>query len=534
VVVDRALEWLTGQVQSPFFCWVHLYDPHAPYQDHQDQFGKRFVDRPYDAEIAYVDGQVGRLLEFVKQHGLDDRTLIVVVGDHGEGLNEHQERRHGQMLYNSTLHVPWIMSFPGKMPEGRRIETPVCVADIYPTLIEAGNLKGAARTSGQSVMSLVRGQEVAARALYAETNEPLLESGWSPLRSLISGQWKYIRTPREELYDLIKDPGETQNLATELQQQTQSLEQQLAELERGLKVHQGNSVKLSPAELKKLASLGYVGSTGNADELEVNPKLHDIKEMIPHYNALEDARLLLDTGKWDEAEQQLTKLVAVAPDLEFAEISLGDVQLRRGKLKAAQAVYERILKRNPECSLAYLHLGDICEAQGQYQLALVHYEKALEWEPDSAKLHYNIGRIQVFLNRDDYAVPHFEEALQLDPGYVFAHIELGSAFGRRGLANSALAEYELALKYDNRSFHAHLSAAALLDQLGRQAEVVSHLEQAVMLSPDLFEPQLRLGELLMLQGLPEKAVPHLQIAERLLPKDSRASDLLKEIRNARK
>lgn len=534
VVVDRALEWLAGQVHRPFFCWIHLYDPHSPYLDHQDQFGKRFIDRPYDAEIAYVDVQVGRLLAFVKQHGLDDRTLIVVVGDHGEGLDEHQERRHGQMLYNSTLQVPWIMALPGTIPEGRRIDVPVSVADVYPTLIEGAYLQGASRTSGRSVMPLVRGQKLADRSLYAETNEPLLESGWSPLRSLIHGQWKYIRTPREELYDLVSDPGETRNLATELKPQTQSLEQQLTELERGLKLHHGNSVKLSAAELRKLASLGYAGHTGSADELVVDPKLHDIKEMIAHYNTLEDARLLLDAGMFDQAEQRLMKLVAAAPDLEFAELSLGDVQFRRGKLKEAQVVYEGILKRNPECALAYLHLGDIREAQGQFEPALAHYQEALEREPDSAKLHYNIGRLQVILGREDEAVSHFEEALQLDPGYVFAHIELGSALGRRGFTNSALAEYELALKYDSRSFHAHLSAASLLDQLGRPAEVAQHLEKAVAIKPDQFEAQLRLGELLVQQGTPNKALPHLQAAERLQPQDPRARELLKTIRESRK
>ena len=531
VVVNRALDWLSGRAQRPFFCWVHLYDPHIPYQDHRDQFGKQFLDRPYDAEIAYVDVQVGRLLKFVQSQKLDDRTLIIVVGDHGEGLDEHQERRHGQMLYNSTLQVPWIMSLPGTYPAGKRISTPVSLADVYPTLISEMHLSGAAKISGQSVLPLIYGQNVVSRSLYAETNDPFLESGWSPLRSLIHDQWKYIRSPRAELYDIIADPRETRNLADELNDQMQQLEQQLADLEGQLKVRQGDDVKLSPAEKRNLASLGYVGHTGNTDALAVNPKLHDIKDMISHYNALEDARILLDEGKFDQSEQQLLKIIAAVPDLEYAEMSLGDVLLRQAKYPEALAVYRRVLARNPESALAHCHLGDIAEAQQHFEEALAHYEQALEWEPDSAKLHYNIGRIQVILQRDDEAFTHFEEALKLDPGYVFAHIEMGSALARRGLANSALAEYELALQYDANSVHAHLSAASLLDQLQRPDEVIPHLEKVTVITPDHFDAQLRLGALWLSKGKVDEAKERLAIAKRLLPDDPRAEELLKSIRD---
>ncbi len=531
IVVDRALDWLAGRTERPFFCWVHLYDPHTPYLDHPDQFGKQFLGRPYDAEIAYVDAQVGRLVKFVETQQLGARTLIVVVGDHGEGLDQHQERRHGQMLYNSTLQVPWIMSFPGKYPTGLKISTPISLADVYPTLVEGMSLAGAAKFSGRSVMPLIYGKNGASRPLYAETNDAFLESGWSPQRGLILDQWKYIRSPRAELYDVIADPGETKNLATEQKEQLQQMEQQLADLEGRLKVRQGDDVKLSPAEQRNLASLGYVGHTGNVDALSVNPKLHDIKDMVAHYNAMEDARMLLDEGKFDQAEQRLKRIIAAAPDLEYAEMSLGDVYLRQTKYQEAAEVYKKVLARNPESALAHCHLGDIAEAQTRFEEALVHYEKSLEWEPDSAKLHYNIGRLQVILHRDDEAVEHFEEALKLDPGYVFAHIELGSALSRRGLVNSALEQYELALKYDANSVHAHLSAAALLDQLERPDQVIPHLEKVTQIVPDHFDAQLRLGALWMLQGNFDKATERLKTAQRLSPNDPRVSAMLKTIRD---
>jgi len=530
IVVDRALAWLQGRVRKPFFCWVHLYDPHAPYLDHRDRFGDRFAERPYDAEVAFVDVQIDRLLKFLQTERLDERTIVVVIGDHGEGLLQHQERRHGQMLYNSTLHVPWIISCPGTLPENQRIATPVSVADVYPTLIEALKLKGASRISGRSVMPAIRGKKLASRGLYAETNEPYLESGWSPLRCLISDNWKYIHTPRVELYDLAQDPEETKNLAAEQDEQLRRLERRLTDLESGLQLREGGVLQLSAADRQKLAGLGYVGHAGKSDVFAVDPKLHDIKDMIGAFDSLEDARTLLEAGKFSEAERQFRQLVDEYPDFELAEISLGDVYLRQSKLDEAFAVYERVLKRNPDSALAMLHSGEVCEAQGRYPEALQHYLDALQYQPDFAKLNYNIGRVLVLLERNDEAISYFKTVLELDPGYVFAHIELGTSLARKGMLDSALAAYEQALKYDSRSVFAHMNAARVLAQQGRSADALQHLEQSAKIAPEDVEIRFQLGAFLAAQGRVEPARTELEAVLSLQPEHAAAKQLLDQLR----
>lgn len=410
-VVDQALNWLGEQAQKPFLCWVHLYDPHAPYDAHPELYGDRFQDRPYDAEIAFVDSQIGRLLEFLKAKQLSDRTLVIIVGDHGEGLDEHLERRHGQMLYNSTLQVPLIMSLPGKFPAGQRIATPVSLVDLCPTILEQLNVPLKSLVSGHSLIGLIQGKNFPRRGVYGETDEPFLESGWSPLRSLTTEKWKYIRTSSIELYDLVSDPSEKHNLAANHADQTQLLEKQLADLEQSLTRHQGAAVRLSPEEQRRLASLGYLGGQSSRDSTKQESGLLDIKDMIGHYNALEDAHHLIETGKWDAAEQSLTALVAAAPHYELAQIFLGDIYLHQRKLEAASQVYRSVLKRNPNSALAHCHLGDIQETQGQYSAALLHYEEALQREPDSAKLHYNLGRTLVLLGNDRESDSSFRDGI---------------------------------------------------------------------------------------------------------------------------
>ena len=533
VVVDQALKWLEQLKQpQPFLCWVHLYDAHIPYVDHPDLFGKRFQDRPYDAEIGFVDVQIGRLLSFLKARKLEERTLVIVVGDHGEGLDEHLERRHGQMIYNTTMHVPLIVSLPGRLPEGKTVAAPVSLVDLCPTILDQLGLPLKTRVSGRSLTGLLHGKELAPRGVYGETDEPFLESGWSPLRSITTEKWKYIRTPRPELYDLVADPHETRDLSAEQADQMKSLEVQLAELEQQMDQRLGTAVQLSPEEQRRMESLGYVGGKGIQDPAKSKSKLLDIKDMIAHYNELEDARHLIDSGKYDEATKRLKTLVAAAPQFELAEIFLGDIYFQQRDFAAAKAAYLAVLKRNPESALAETHLGDIAEAQGQFAAAIPHYQKALSQEPDSAKLHYNLGRMFMLLGNDQEAVPLFETALELDPGYVFALVEMGTAQFRQGQPAEALGYYETALKYDANSVPAHLNAAMVLAQLGRLDEVVEHLKHAAKVAPTDPEIQFQLGTILAAQRNGTEAAKHLEEALRLKPDHTAALELLNKIRAA--
>ena len=186
--IDSAIRWLNQHRRQstsvPFFCWVHLYDPHDPYLPHEQEFGDKFSERPYDGEIAYVDLQVGRLIDALKRLGLTDNTVVIVVGDHGEGLGEHDEMTHGYMLHDSTLRVPLIIADPRAKQTGLRVPTPVSLVDLFPTLVELGGTAAARQPGLRSLRPALKGRRLEPRFCYSQTEEPFLQAFWSPLQSM--------------------------------------------------------------------------------------------------------------------------------------------------------------------------------------------------------------------------------------------------------------------------------------------------------------------------------------------------------------
>src|SRR5882762_965366 len=211
VVADQALEWLAKNSQKKFFLWMHLYDPHYPYHP-PEPYSREYADRPYDGEIAFADEQVGRLLRFLKDKGLYQNTVIVLSGDHGESLGEHGEKTHGFFIYNATMHVPLIIHLPGKSA-AQVVESIVSLVDLMPTVLQAAGLNIPSQVQGRSLLPLmVRRKAEESRNLYAETFLPRLHFNWSELRAVETERYQFIDAPKPELYDLSKDPGETQNL----------------------------------------------------------------------------------------------------------------------------------------------------------------------------------------------------------------------------------------------------------------------------------------------------------------------------------
>ena len=204
-VVDEATAWVAAHRDARMFLWVHLFEPHAPYGTPGD---RRPVAARYDEEVAEADRQVGRLLEALGS--ARDQALVVLTGDHGEAFGEHGEIGHSVFAYDTTLRVPLVMAGPGIRP--RVVAEPVGLVDVLPTALALLGLPPSSG-DGMSLAPLLAGGTLAARALYAESFAPLLDFGWSPLRTLREAGRKYIAAPRPELYDLDADPGETRDLS---------------------------------------------------------------------------------------------------------------------------------------------------------------------------------------------------------------------------------------------------------------------------------------------------------------------------------
>src|SRR4051794_28774116 len=209
--VDRAIAWLDNRPSGkPFFLWVHLYDPHLPYQP-PAEFAQKYKEHPYDGEIAYADQQLARLFDAVRKRSPDDKTVTAVLADHGESLGEHGEHTHGIFLYDSTLRIPFLMAGPG-IPARLRVKEQARTIDFLPTLLEAMGGRAPRDVEGVSLAPAFTGKSAATDVSYAETLYPKMNMNWAELRAIRTNQWKYIRAPRPELYDLTADPGETKNV----------------------------------------------------------------------------------------------------------------------------------------------------------------------------------------------------------------------------------------------------------------------------------------------------------------------------------
>src|SRR6476659_8090698 len=216
-VVDKALPWIQQSAATPFFAWIHLYDAHSPYRP-PEPFASRYRGHPYNGEIAFADSQVGRIVAQLQSSGLFDRTVVVVMGDHGESLGDHGESAHGFFIYESVTHVPLVIRAPFSLTANRRVADPVRSVDVMPTVLDLLGVPQPGAISGVSLVSLMTG---AKRELgldtYSEAMYPLHHYGWSDLRALRSGRYKVIDSPRPELYDLDRDPQEATNIFAERQ-----------------------------------------------------------------------------------------------------------------------------------------------------------------------------------------------------------------------------------------------------------------------------------------------------------------------------
>jgi arylsulfatase A-like enzyme/Tfp pilus assembly protein PilF len=533
-VVDSALAWLKRHRSQPFFCWVHLYDAHAPYLSQIEEFGDRFKDSPYDGGIAYVDQQVARLVKHLAANGLRKRTLIVVAGDHGESLGEHEEREHGLTLYNGVLRVPWIWTGRGATAVGRRVPQPVSLVDLRPTLLESVGLRDSHKASGRSLRAALAGGQIAPGDCYSVSDYPLLEHGWSPQRSLTTAAWKYIRSPQVELYDLSSDPQETRNLAAARPEQVQILEEQLAALERTMVLRHGSAVELSPSERRALESLGYLGGQGPRHKAAPSAEaLPDVKQMLPVYNKVEAANQLRIDGDPPAAELRLRELIRETPDYLPARLYLAKALTQQKKLAESREVSQEVLQRDSENSEAHFELGSVSWERQEFAEAAEEFRKAVAAKANAYGALFSMAQALVQLGRTEDGEAAFREVLAQDPLYVSAHVALANLLAAQQRGAEAEAHYREALRYTPGSVEAHDRLAMLLVEQNRLAEAEAHLARAVELAPLNAALQFNHGTILVRMGRLEEALPAFEEALRLNPQDGNARMRLQQLRNRR-
>ncbi|PYV52713.1 MAG: hypothetical protein DMG98_23465, partial [Acidobacteria bacterium] len=389
VVADVTLDWLSKNYQKKFFLWMHLYDPHYPYRP-PAPYSKEYKDRPYDGEIAFADAQVGRLIEFLKNKGLYQNTLIILSGDHGESLGEHGEKTHGFFIYNATLHVPLIIHLPGGM-HAKTVANPVNLADLMPTVLDALNIQIPAQVQGQSLLPLMSPKkEDNARSLYAETFLPRLHFNWSELRGVETETYHFIDAPKPELYDLRKDSGETHNLFAEKKAVAEEMRVRLAKLIQQYTAGQELAEKtgLDPVLMERLKSLGYAGFSGGSNSGANIHALPDPKDRIQTYELFSDAMADSQHGQYASSIEKLNTVLKTDADSVPGHYLQGLNYYRTREVPKSVAELERVLQLSPDYALAAFQLGLAYDRVSNWDRAIQTLRRALELDSTNFSAAY--------------------------------------------------------------------------------------------------------------------------------------------------
>jgi len=459
-VLADARRWLQDRGRAagtPFFVFIHLFDLHRPYTE-PESFRARYPTSEYDAELAYADSMLGEFWRFLREQGVFSRSLIVLFSDHGESLGEHGESTHGYFIYQSTLHVPLIIHWPEGNPprpeRPERIEQPVGLIDVAPTIVQFLGLPQPGTFQGQSLLGLLKtGTARSPREVYSETLYAHDKFGWAPLRALRVGEFKYIDAPGAELYDLDRDPGEHDNLISGHSAVAQSSRERLVELRKRFASSDiAPQAQVGPGVLTNLRALGYLGfsgayagrnttgpdpkdrlteyrlylralelsQTGHASEAAATFRevLDEDDQNLPAHDDLANCEFQL--RRFFDAANELRASLAIDPHDVQAEELLGSVWLEAGDKPRARAEFERLLRFAPDDYTAHFGLGLLDRNAGHLDDALGDFQAAAQVRPDSAEAHEGLG--ETYVKKGDYgaAAREFRRALELDPGLVSA------------------------------------------------------------------------------------------------------------------
>jgi arylsulfatase A-like enzyme/Flp pilus assembly protein TadD len=509
-VVDAALDWFGRRGSQPFCLWVHFYDPHFPYDAHADEFGERFRDRPYDGELSAVDVQIARLLKAIESAGQRENTWVIVLGDHGEGFGDHVERTHGYTLYDSTQRVPLLMEWPGHIAAGQEVKEPVSLVDLLPTVLEQLRLRQPSDLKGRSLVPAFTGKPLDERPCYGMTDDPFLQNGWSPLRSLVAGRWKFIRTKQPELFDLQADPGETRNLYATEPDEAARLDKLLAEFEAKLVERTAKPVQLTPREQKALESLGYLGGRRTPDAADLR-NAPDVKEMLPFEVAAQEALDTLCAGDVAQAISLFRTIVADSPTHIPSRVFLGEALEQAGRVDEALVFYHEALKLKPDHVDALTHVGVARAAQGHPEESLTYFDEALRFSPEATSARYNLALVLMRLGRTDEAQQQLEETLRQDDAFLNAHGALANVFIEQGRTTKAIPHLRREVEINPRAWESRVNLAALLAEREPKA-AEEWLIEADTISPKNPKVLYNRGAFLLLRNRPREAVPYLEQA----------------------
>lgn len=471
--------WLDRSEEQPFFCWVHFFDPHLPY-DPPAPYSVDFADSPYDGEIAYMDHYVGQVVTALREKNLLQKTLVVLAGDHGEAFGEKVESGHGIFLYEETLRVPMIFSAEGHLPRGAVIKPRVRLIDIAPSILDLLGLPAPAEIQGTSLLPYVSGREKRSLGTYLETYFPRENYGWSELIGLIEGDWKYIQAPKSELYSLKADPKEKANVIGRESEKARELKSRLDEMivnsSSGLA---STKRELTSEEREKLRSLGYVDRTAGSP----SGPLPDPKDMVEELRMTQQAEILE----------------------------------REGNLAESAKVYEQILDLNRQSPVNYVNLALIQAKMNQFDEAVRTLQQGLDAIPGSLTLLSRQAHTFMVMGRLQKSLDAWQAVLVIDPSYFDALLASGWILDLMGKKEEARGYLEKALAVEPENTFLRKTYAMNLATSGKLKEAIAVYERLRQDYPDDPEVLQDLGIAYGYSGDINKAIETLKAAVNIRP-----------------
>lgn len=530
-VVEPAKEWIAEQQDDRWFCWIHLFDPHFPYQP-PPPFDEQFAGDPYAGEVAYVDQVMGELFDFLRERGELDDTWIIFTSDHGEGRGDHNEKTHGTFAYNSTLWVPLIFRYPEAFAAETVIDERVRLADVMPTVLDYMNLPFPDEVEGTSLRPLLIGESRwKAEPMYFESMALAFNFNWAPVRGLYFDKYKYIDLPLPELYDTEADFDETQNLIEShpnvVAGMRHRFEEVVAEHSEGDGVVEPQPV--DEETLRKLRALGYTAGTHTANVSAENEysEEDDPKKLIRFINGLDDAGTLFTQGHIDEAIELYRELIAWRSDFALAYVYLAYVHRQQDDLAAAIELLETAFEKGLRNDMVLVRLGTYLQEAGQIDRAEAVLELAVESYPDHMEAWNALGMAYYRQGRREDAIQIFRELLEKDRSLVSAHNNLGSVYLGEGELERARVEFERALGFDDRTAEALNGLGVIHAKRGRGEEAIRVWKRAVELNPRLYDTLYNLGVLLTEQNRFDEAIEYLELFVENAPRSRYREDIPK-------
>ncbi len=523
-VLGPAGKWINAQ-QQPWFCWVHLWDPHSPYTP-PEPYASRYAKDPYSGEVAYVDAQLGNFFKELEKNKKLDHTVVVITGDHGESLGDHGEHEHGYFAYNSTIHIPLIIYGPGVNIPAKKIDSNVCHTDIFPTICDILNKGGKAQDTpphlqGQSLLPLIQnpkgqpGAEATARVIYFESKGPYLDKGWAPLEGYIQGDRKFIDQPIKELYDIAKDYEEKNNIISGVRISTLLGTLRQAKTTLTAKDKQTSKADVEPAVLQKLRTFGYLAGF-KQEKKTVFSRQDDLKVLLPIQNMIRKAAQLVNRAQYDEALKLYTAVLKKRPDNVSSYVFSAEIYSKTGRPTLAIETLQAGLKQKPDNLELKSRLGVIFTEINKVDEGIKILQDVLSKEDVNAEAWNYLGVAYYKKGMFGKAIEAYTKAIGIDKNYDLPYNNLGTLYLSRFLKTRDSREHRRAVDYFKQAISCNPRLASAYNGLGaaykfsnQKQEAIAAWQKALENKPDFIDVYFNLGILLIETGQKAQARQYL-------------------------